>query len=154
RPTSRAEPVTRNTRIAAARSVSDEPMVDTSWAVHIRLKSRFRKMANIGRESIGRMAPRSGVRARARPFSGGAPAFAVDRRLAAAPPAAAVATERAVTGDDPMTGDHQADRAAADRATDGPRRPGLADHAGDLAVAGRRAGRDAPHGIEHEAIPC
>ena len=47
RPTLRAEFVTRKTRIAAARSVRDEPIVDTSWAVHMKLKSRFLKIANI-----------------------------------------------------------------------------------------------------------
>src|SRR5262245_785714 len=54
RPTWSAEPVRFQTRMPAARSVSDEPMVETSCASHIRLKSRLRKMANIVGESIDR----------------------------------------------------------------------------------------------------
>ena len=39
--------MTRKTRIAAARSVSDEPIVETSWAVQSREKRRFRNTENI-----------------------------------------------------------------------------------------------------------
>ena len=47
RPTARAELVTRNTKIAAARSVSAEPAVEISWASQSSEKSRLRKTANI-----------------------------------------------------------------------------------------------------------
>jgi hypothetical protein len=43
RPTDSAEPVWRKTRMPAARSVRAVPTVETSWAVHRRRKSRFRK---------------------------------------------------------------------------------------------------------------
>jgi hypothetical protein len=46
-PTASADPVSRYTKIPAARSVSEEPAVDTSWASQSKLKSRFRKTANM-----------------------------------------------------------------------------------------------------------
>ena len=62
RPTFNAEPVSRNTRMPAARSVSAEPIVETSWASQSSEKSRFRKMANI----CGRVyrAAKPGIRSR------------------------------------------------------------------------------------------
>src|SRR6186997_1113239 len=47
RPTASVDSVTRQTKMPAARSVSAEPAVETSWASHSRVKSRFRKTANI-----------------------------------------------------------------------------------------------------------
>ena len=47
RPTARAEPVARQTKMPAARSVSEDPAVETSWASHSSEKSRRRKTANM-----------------------------------------------------------------------------------------------------------
>jgi hypothetical protein len=46
KPTLRADPVILNTRIEAAREVSELPIVEISWAVHKKEKSRLRKTAN------------------------------------------------------------------------------------------------------------
>ena len=62
-PTLRAEWVTWNTKIAAARSVRDEPIVETSWAVHSSAKRRFRNTANIDGAAVAcaiRRPPSSG----------------------------------------------------------------------------------------------
>jgi len=42
RPMLKAEPVRRKTRIEAAREVTEEPMVEISWPVHINEKFRLR----------------------------------------------------------------------------------------------------------------
>ena len=44
-PTKATEPVTRYTRIPAASEVSALPAVETSWAVHSRVKLRLRNTA-------------------------------------------------------------------------------------------------------------
>src|SRR5215212_2354627 len=46
-PTLSAEFVTRKTKIAAARSVSEDPMVETSWAVQSAANWRFRNTENM-----------------------------------------------------------------------------------------------------------
>src|SRR3990172_8707465 len=46
-PTAKADWVIRKMRMAAARSVSASPIVEMSWADHMRLKSRLPKIANI-----------------------------------------------------------------------------------------------------------
>jgi hypothetical protein len=73
--------------------------------------------------------------------------------LAPAPPAAAIAAERAVTRDDTVARDDQADRAPANGAADGAGSAGPADHPRDLAVTRRRARPDAPNRGEDESIP-
>src|SRR6266850_479720 len=98
-PTFRAEPVRVHTRMPAARSVSDEPIVETSCASHIRLKSRFRKMANIGGESTGRCGPESVRDAWVDALTGEELALELEPRLPAAPPAATEAAQRAVARD-------------------------------------------------------
>src|SRR6476660_7031901 len=52
-----------------------------------------------------------------------------------------------------MARDHQPDRAPTHGAADRASGAGPADHPRDLAVACRRAGRDAADGGQHEAIP-
>src|SRR5438093_6133623 len=153
-PTLRTEPVIRNTRMAAARSVNDEPIVETSCASHIRLKSRLRKIANIGRESTGREIADSGAHARVDTLSREQLAFQLQAGLAAAPPAAAVAAQRAVAGDDPVARDDQAQWVAPDGGADRAGGAGAADHSRDLAVAGGRARPDAADRPEHEPVPC
>jgi hypothetical protein len=44
-PTLAAEPVSRKTRMDAARAVSELPMVEISWPVHSKEKFRLWKMA-------------------------------------------------------------------------------------------------------------
>ena len=53
RPTANADSVTRNTKIAAARSVRAEPAVEISWAVQSSEKSRLRKTENIDGAGTG-----------------------------------------------------------------------------------------------------
>ena len=65
RPTFSADPVILKTRIPAARSVSEDPIVETSWANQSSEKSRFRKIWNIARESTGRRCRESGRAIRA-----------------------------------------------------------------------------------------
>ena len=48
----------RQTKMPAARSVSDEPAVETSWAIQRSEKSRRRKTANIDGAGQGRGQPR------------------------------------------------------------------------------------------------
>src|SRR5262245_54452269 len=156
RPTLSAEPVSLKTRMPAARSVSDEPMVETSCADHIRLKSRLRKMANIGPESTGQWRPESvprGTPAEKYSLAREQPALQLETCRAPAPRAAAVATEGAVAGDDAMARDHEPDRASPDGTADGPSRPRPIDHPRDLPIARGDSGWNPTDRLEDAAVP-
>src|SRR5262249_43913538 len=96
----------------------------------------------------------SHARARVDAFAREELALQVETSLSPAPPAAAIAAQRPVAGDDPVARDDEPDGAAPDGTPDGAGRAGFADHPGDLAVARRGARRDAPNRTEDETVPC
>src|SRR5258706_2288398 len=117
----------------------------------MRLKSRFLKIANMpgaaaaevirGSLAAGGALPRQEL------------AFQSEPELATAPPAAAIAAERAVPGDHPVAGDRQRDRVPTDRPADGPSRAATPDRRRDRAVARGRAPGDLADRAQDEPIP-
>src|SRR5215831_15471712 len=115
----------------AARSVRADPAVETSWASHNSVKSRRRKTANI--DGAGATAAVMGSPVLSPGIARSLPvrrrdcnalaqqqrAFQCEPFLARAPAVAAVAADRAVSGDDAVARHEQADRVAPDRATHG-----------------------------------
>src|SRR5262245_26754663 len=105
----------------AARSVSADPAVETSWASHSNVKSRRRKTANM--DGAGASAAVMGSPVLSPGIARSLPvcrrdcdALAQQERtfqrqpfLARAPAVAAVAADRAIRRDDPVTGHEQAD---------------------------------------------
>src|SRR5260221_9312874 len=102
----------------AARSVSDDPTVETSWATQSSEKSRLRKTANMdGAGAVATVKRSSPAIPRGRPASLAVPRSDVDpfpqeqvslhreSMGQVAPTVAAPAAEGSVGGDDPVAGD-------------------------------------------------
>src|SRR6476620_3183611 len=151
----------------AARSVSADPAVETSWASHSNEKSRLRNTENIdgagATEAVIRSLVRRDERGGGRSLDA-APAHRAtlapeQRRLqhelfvAVAPALAAVSAEGPVPRDHAMAGDEQGDRVAPEGATDRARRPWGADPPRDPAVRRRLAPPELPDCLEHAPVP-